>query len=134
MNTVVFDTNILIDHVHGFAPWVAECLEKPERFLLVIPTIVIAEYSTAQELETTAGMEKSSAYLSLFKAQDLTKEIAETLGTILRRKTHVPSADLGDLIIAATAITLNAPLATRNKNHFANIPNLHFFDPSTINN
>lgn len=134
MNTVVLDTNILIDNVHGFAPWLSDCLAKPESFQFVIPSIVFAEYFAAQELEIKVEVDKSRAYLALFTMQDLTIDIAETLGTLLRRKTHPPSAGLGDLIIASTAITLNAPLATRNKNHFANIPNLRFFDPTTIRN
>ena len=134
MNTIVLDTNILIDHVHGFAPWVAGCLNKPESFYLVLPTIVIAEYSSAYELETTSGMEKSYSYLSLFETQDLTVEIAKVLGKILRRKTYIAGASSADLIIASTALFLDARLATRNKNHFAKIPNLRFFDPSSINN
>jgi len=128
------DTNILIDNVHGFASWLSDCLAKPASFQLVIPTIVFAEYFAAQELEIKAEVDKSRAYLALFMVQDLTIDIAETLGTLLRRKTHPPSAGLGDLIIASTAITLNAPLATRNKNHFREIPNLRFFDPLTVNN
>lgn len=129
MRTIVLDTNILIDNVHGFAPWVDYLLNQVPEYQLVMPTIVVAEYLTAQEAETAQGSSKSKSYLALFKNADLTFEIAETLGQILRRKTYAPGADFGDLIIAATAIYLDAELATKNKVDFAKIPNLRFFDP-----
>lgn len=130
MKTIVLDTNILVDNVHGFATWVDDVLKEPESFHLVVPTIVIAEYLTAQELETKSGEEKSHHYLALFKTQSLTLEIAEILGRILRRKTYVPGANLSNLIIASTALYLDALLATRNTKDFAGIPNLRFFKVS----
>lgn len=128
MKTVVLDTNILIDNVHGFAPWIDDLLNQKQEYRLIIPTIVVAEYLTAQEAETTQGNLKSKIYLELFESSDLTFEIAEILGQILRRKTYDLGADFGDLIIAATTIYLDAELATRNKADFAKIPNLRFFD------
>lgn len=127
MRILVLDTNVLIDNVQGFAKWI-DILLLNINYRLVVPSIVIAEYHTAQELETSTGYNKSQRYLSSFVIQDLTYEIAQVLGKILRRKTYVPSAGLADLIIAATAIYLNAELATRNKSDFAKIPGLRFFD------
>lgn len=134
MKTIVLDTNILIDNVHGFAPWVDEFLDKQSRISLVIPTIVISEYFTSLENETKPEYTKSKAYMSLFKPQDLNMEIAEIIGEILRRKTYTSSASTADLIIAATAIYLDAELATRNKADFAKIPDLRFFDPKKLKN
>lgn len=128
MRVLVLDTDILIDNVHGFAPWIDKLLNKPKDYRLVIPTIVIAEYLTAQEVETELGMRTSEDYLSLFIKQDLTEDIARVLGAILRRKNYKQGASLADLIVAATAIQLGAELATRNKDDFAKIPNLSFFD------
>lgn len=133
MKTIVLDTNILIDNVHGFATWVYEYLKKPTSYLLVVPTIVIAEYFTAEENETKTTEEKSRQYLALFKIQDLSAEIAEVLGKILRRKTYTLSASLADLIIASTALYLSAPLATSNRKDFAKIPNLRFFEVDRFN-
>lgn len=132
MRTVVVDTNILIDNVHGFAPWVDTFLKSPQAYRLVIPTIVIAEYLTAQEVEKRSGRAKTEEYLSLFFKQDLTEEIAEILGRILRQKTYSPSAGFADLIIAATTIFLNAKLATNNKTDFKDILDLKFFDPKPV--
>lgn len=128
MTTIVLDTNILIDNIHGFAPWVSKFLRSGD-IRLVIPTIVIAEYLNDVQVETELGRKKSQKYLSWFTKQDLTEEIAEILGKILRQKSYSPAAGLADLIIAATALYLNAELATRNKAHFAKIPDLRFFKP-----
>lgn len=133
MKTVVLDTNILIDNVHGFAPWVDHLLSQPQEYQLVVPTIVVAEYLTAQEAETIAGNSGSKNYLELFESIDLTFEIAEILGQILRRKTYASGANTGDLIIASTAIYLKAELATQNKSDFAKIPSLRFFSPKNLN-
>jgi len=129
LQIIVLDTNILIDNVHGFAPWVDELLERKKEYRLIIPTIVVSEYLTAQEIETLTGLERSKRYLGLFLKQDLTEEIAEMLGTILRRKMYVSAASLADLIIAATTVHLEAELATKNTADFAKIPNLRFFEP-----
>jgi len=134
LKIIVLDTNILIDNVHGFASWVDNLLNQQQEYQLVVPTIVVAEYLTAQEVETTYGSLKSKDYLALFESMDLTFEIAETLGQILRRKAYAPGANTGDLIIAATAIYLDGELATRNKSDFEKIPNLRFFDPKKLRN
>ena len=132
MKIVVLDTNVLIDNVNGFAPWVNILLKAPQKARLIIPTIVIAEYLTAQEVERAPERAKTEEYLSLFLKQDLTEEIADVLGTILRRKTYQKGAGLGDLIIAATAIYLKGELATRNREDFAKIPDLAFFEPKKL--
>ena len=132
MRNIVFDTNILIDNIHGHARWLDELLAIPGEFHLIVPTIVISEFLTASEEETQEGKEKSRKYFSYFRIQDLNYEIAEILGTILRRRTHVPHASTSDLIIAATTIYLDGELATRNKKDFAKIPHLRFFDPKEL--
>ena len=134
MKTVVLDTNILIDNVHGFAPWVNNLLKQPQEYRLVVPTIAVAEYLTAEETETVTGREKSKDYLALFEILDLTFEIAEVLGKILRRKTYPASANTADLIIASTAIYLDGELATQNKSDFENIPRLRLFGPEKLKN
>lgn len=131
MKIIILDTNVLIDNIYGFAPWLNKFL-KSDDYKLVIPTIVIAEYLNDQQVETELGKKKSEEYLNWFIKQDLNEEIAKVLGTILRRKTYPKGAGLADLIVASTAIYLNGELATRNKADFFNIPDLHFFNPKNI--
>ena len=132
MKKIVLDTDILIDNIYGFAPWVKTFLQS-ENVKLVTPTIVIAEYLNDKKAETELGEKESKKYLSWFQTQDLNEEIAYILGMILRRKTYASGASLADLIIASTAIYLDAELATRNKVDFSKIPNLRFFDPKSLN-
>lgn len=131
MKIIILDTNVLIDNIFGFTPWVTELLERDD-YKLVIPTIVIAEYLNDQQVETELGRVKSEKYLSWFLKQDLNEEIAKILGKILRRKTYPAGAGLADLIIASTAIYLNGELATGNKTDFSGIPELKFFDPRKL--
>ena len=121
MKTIVLDINILIDNIHGFAPWVKKLL-KLENYKQVIPTIVLTEL----------GRIRSEEYLSLFIKQDLNEEIAKILGAILRHETYPAGAGLADLIIAATTLYLNGELATKNKADFYGIPDLKFFDPKKL--
>lgn len=130
MKKIVVDTNILIDYAHGYAKWLEEFLSLDQKGVdLILPTIVIAEYFTSTALENTHEIAVADKTFALFAKQDFTEDIAKILGTMLRRKTHALSANLADLIIAATALHLDAKLATRNTSDFANIPNLRFFNP-----
>ena len=131
MKTIVLDTNILIDNIHGFAPWVKKLL-KLENYKQVIPTIVLSEYLTDKQVETELGRIRSEEYLSWFIKQDLNEEIAKILGAILRHETYPAGAGLADLIIAATTLYLNGELATKNKADFYGIPDLKFFDPKKL--
>lgn len=130
---IVIDTNILIDYVNGFAPWLGDML-KQERWVaeLVLPTIVIAEYFTSKEFEREYEVKVAEETFALFVKQDLTEAIAKVLGTLLRRKTYPSSASIADLIVASTTIYLNGELATKNRRDFAAIPHLRFFEPKKL--
>lgn len=130
MRKIVIDTNILIDYVNGYASWLDNILQFSNDFILILPTIAIAEYFTSTTLEEPKQAKIADETFALFEKQDLTEEIAKVLGTILRRKTFVAGAGLADLIVAATALHLDAELATRNKAHFGKIPDLRFFKPA----
>lgn len=129
MITVVIDTNILIDFAHKKAAWLEKILTSNKTNLrLVIPAIVISEYFASSLLEKKAEARAAEKLFSLFEKQDFNEEIAKILGRIIRRKTYPPSANLADLIIAATTICLDAKLATRNQQDFNQIPGLAFFN------
>lgn len=134
MQKIVIDTNILIDYANGYAKWLDKFFNaRNSDVKLVLPTIVIAEYFTSFALEREANAEIADKTFSFFTKQDLSEPIAKILGAIMRRKTYVPSAGISDLIIASTAIYLDAEFATRNRADFAKIPNLRFFDPKKLN-
>lgn len=59
MKKIVVDTDILIDHAHGYAEWIGLLLKQEETYQLIVPTIVAAEYLSAQDVET-----KRAVYLN----------------------------------------------------------------------
>jgi len=131
VDSIVLDTDILIDYANGYAQWIESILERgnPQ---LVLPTVVIAEFFASQQLENPKEVFIAERTFSFFTKQDLTESIAKLVGTLLRRKSYTPGASIPDLIIAATAISLHAKLATRNRAHFRRIPDLSFFEKPTI--
>ena len=134
MQKIVIDTNILIDYANGYAKWLDDFIRaKSSRAKLVLPTIVIAEYFTSTSLEKEENVEIADRTFSLFTKQDLNESIAKILGIMMRHKDYSPGASIADLIIASTAIYLDAELATRNKTDFSKIPNLRFFNPKNLN-
>ena len=134
MQKIVIDTNILIDYAHGYAKWLDNFIKaKSSGVIIVLPTIVIAEYFTSTALEKEKNAEIADKTFSFFAKQDLNESIAKILGTMMRRKTYPDSASIADLIIASTTIYLDAELATRNKADFSKIPNLRIFNPKNLN-
>ena len=89
------------------------------------------------------------SYIESFGYQNLTQEEFQQLETIFRRTQILPLTDdiaeqaislrqqrrmgLGDAIIAATAITHNLTLVTRNTEDFRWISGLELLDPLTNN-
>lgn len=132
MKTIVLDTDVLIDYVKRYAPWIDLLASNGKASRLILPTIVIAEYFAAVSLASRVAQESADETFTLFVKQPLDEPIAKVLGKLLRKKTYPAGADLADLIVASTAIYLDAPLATRNKNHFQGIPGLRFFKPKEI--
>ncbi|OGY18063.1 MAG: hypothetical protein A2784_05115 [Candidatus Chisholmbacteria bacterium RIFCSPHIGHO2_01_FULL_48_12] len=126
MDRVVLDTDTLIDYSKGYAPWIDTAMQTGS-IRPVLPTIVIAEFFASKTLDDPYEIEVADRTFALFDRQDLTEPIAKTLGGLLRHKTYPVGAGTADLIIAATALSLQAPLATRNTAHFRSIPGLAFF-------
>lgn len=129
--SVVVDTDILIDFAHDYAEWLRGLL-KDKSYGVVLSTIVIAEYLTAKSIDDKKELKLAEKTFSFFVKQDFTEEIAKIMGRIMRNKSFPRGTGIADLIIASTAIYLDAPLATRNKSHFQGIPGLRFFEPKEI--
>lgn len=131
VQAVVVDTDILIDFAHDYAEWLRGLL-KDKNYAVVLPTIVIAEYLAAKSIDDKKELKLAEKTFSFFVKQDFTEEIAKIMGRIMRNKSFPRGTGIADLIIASTAVHLDAPLATRNKNHFKGIPGLRFFEPKEI--
>ncbi len=131
MQKIVIDTNILIDYANGYEKWLDDFIKAKNNAKLILPTIVIAEYFASTALEKKENAKIADKTFSFFAKQDLSEPIAKILGAIMRHKSYPINAGMADLIIASTAIYLNAKLATRNRADFSKIPNLRFFQHIT---
>jgi len=124
MTRVVIDTNVVIDYlrvgINSFAKLVE--LQKENKAELYLSSVSIVElFAGKSSLKDSKKLLQLTEFLSIIP---LTTELAKFAGE-LKRDNHL-SITVADLIIAASALTLDAKLATRNKRHFKGIPKLQF--------
>ncbi len=116
----VLDTTVLIDHLRG-VPEAREYL----RSLPSIPTC--SEVTRAEVLKGLRNSERraAEALFGVLLWADVDEQIARRAGELGRRyrRSH-PGLALADLLIAATALVLDQPLATLNLRHFPMFPRL----------
>jgi predicted nucleic acid-binding protein len=115
--TVLADTSVLIDHLRGDQSAAATL-----RGAFAADGRVVASVLT--KLEVLAGMRDKEepatrALLGLVELIAVSDELAEAAAALARRylRSH-PRVDTVDYVIAATAISLDATLLTRNVRHF----------------
>lgn len=119
---ILVDSDVLIAHLRGVEParaWLRAA--RPAEPLAV---------SVVTVTEITGGMRSAErrevwALLSALRAEPVTEVVARRAGELMRqyRQSH-SSIGLGDYLIAATAETLGARLATLNVRHFPMFPGL----------
>lgn len=124
--TVVIDTDVLIDHLRGF---------KEAKIFLnlfydnslngLISTITVMELLSGKSASEESRRKKIERLFLLFKAIDITFSIAEKAGEIRRKYLTNPI----DSLIAATAINFNCKLVTCNINHYQMIEELVLLKP-----
>jgi len=129
-NFILVDTNVIIDYDKGKDPLLKKYFQIKKN--LVVSTITIFEYYSAKQLENKDFSEKADLLFSFFKIQEVNLEIAKIAAFLNRRYNLYKKIGVGDILIAATSIYLNAPILTKNKKHFQLIPNLKFAPPLKI--
>lgn len=125
---VVFDTNIIIDHLRQSnidKPTLLEEVATSKPGSLAMSVISIQELYTGQgtlieEEETTLLSQIAPLHILPY-----TYETAQLAGQIMRD--HNPPPEFADAAIAATVITNNCQLLTLNKKHFTGIPGLELY-------
>lgn len=111
---MVIDTDILIDFLRGNA--------GARDFLLSLPDDAMPSCSVITVAEIYAGMreserEKTRELLESMTVLAVTAEVAELAGQF-KREMKGFDLSLDDCLIAATAVTEAAHLATRNSKHY----------------
>ncbi len=129
MKRFLIDTNILIYYLADTIP--QEELDTIEKILKTsfnISIITKIEF-LGWEKHTEEGYEKAKEFISFANAILLTKKIAD-LSIFIRRTYKIK---LPDAVIAATALSNNLILVTRNTKDFRGVKDLEVYNPFKMN-
>lgn len=120
LELTVVDTTVPIDILRGHAPALDWATSLDRR-------LVASEVTRAEVLRGLRSHERGSAerLFAGIRWVEVTETIARRAGDLGRtwRRAH-PGLGTADLLIAATALELEAPLATANVRHFPMFPGL----------
>lgn len=121
----LIDTNIIIYLLNGSLPQAAIALLMPiiddEYFISIVSKMEVLGF----EFATPADDIIAENFIEESNLLHLTEEIIKT--TISLRK--IVKIKLPDAIIAATALTYNLTLVSRNDKDFSKVPNLLYINP-----
>src|SRR3989344_2830365 len=126
MQTIVIDSDIIVDHLRGYNSTLKDIFElvRQGKAKALLPSVVNTEIYSGQETKAEKRLEIIKRLLSKLEFIENTKEISILAGFLLRDYRNLK---LGDATIAATALSLNAKLATRNRKEFIEIKDLKYF-------
>lgn len=123
---IVIDSSVIIDYVRAekgiFSQLVG--LARKEKAVLYVPSVVILEIWSGESMKDKSAEDLVKKLLSITKVHDLTRQLAESAGKLAREKLL---DSFTDAAIAATALYLDAELATANKKHFLKVKDLKIF-------
>ena len=123
---LVFDTSILIDYLRGGNRWndFLETVDK-ENTELYLPTVVAFELFSGKSSSNAYIIKKILNITMLFKLIDLSWSIGKKAGEIYRD--YIPTLQVTDYIVAATALEVGATVVTLNQKHFDKIPGVSIY-------
>lgn len=126
MQKVVIDSDIIIDHFRIRSDIFNQLTQGIDQNTIkgYLPAVVYTEINSGQDSKNTLKLTKIEDLLYSFEFIQADKQISQQAGFLLR---DIKNLKLGDAIVAATALSLGAKLATRNKKDFADIKDLKFF-------
>jgi len=114
MSKVVLDTDVLIDLLRGRATARALLLRVTEQAIPCCSVISVAEIHAGMRVQERAP---TTALLDSLVLLDVTRPVAELAGHFKQRE-RARHLELADCLIAATAVTEAAALATGNVRHY----------------
>lgn len=126
MQKVVLDSDIIIDHLREATFTLEQVLEQifQKQIQAYIPSVVITEIYSGQDTKREDRLSLIKRILEKLEFVASSKEISQQAGFLMR---DYRGLKLADAIIAATTLSLDAKLATRNKKDFESIKELKFF-------
>ncbi|MGB9920617.1 MAG: type II toxin-antitoxin system VapC family toxin [Moorellales bacterium] len=120
---VLFDTDVLIDHLRGFpasTAYLSKCQEM-ERWISVL---TVMELHAAPNISSQQQEKMSRLFEGLTGVADVTVDTARRAGDLLARYGRSQGLNPVDALVAATALEMDAVLVTRNRRHFEFIAGL----------
>lgn len=126
---VVFDTNLIIDHLRGVPQAIKQVREiENGNFEGLISTITIMELMAAPKM-TDSRIEAVKNLLEMFDHVPVDGRVASVAGHLLAKYRASHGLDPMDAIVAATAYDCEAVLFTLNKKHFRFVEGLVVINP-----
>lgn len=124
MTRILVDTNIIIDYLRAGINTFADLLElqKQGKIELFLSSMSVLELFSGISSKKSSDM--MLQLIDLLSVVPLNSELAQLAGEIKRDNNL--SIAVADLVIAASALSIHAKLATRNRRHFKGIPKLRF--------
>lgn len=126
MQTIVLDSDIIIDHFRigskVFSKLVQESVKQTAK--VYIPGVVYTEINSGQDSKDKFKLSSIEKLTTTFEFIEANEKISQAAGFLLRDYKHL---GIADAIVAATTLSLNAKLASRNKKDFDDIKGLKFF-------
>lgn len=122
----LLDSDVMIDLQHSFPPAVAWYNSVPVGTLALPGHALMELYQSAQNTAQSVVIDRLTYPLPIVWPND-----AESIQAVRNFRLLHLSQGVGliDTLIAATALSLNAPLCTFNRKHFRHIPGLVIKQP-----
>lgn len=124
---IIVDTSVIVDHIRadvGVYPSLI-ALARKGSVKLYIPTVVVLELWKGRSMGDK-NIEKSvDKLLQAVTILPLSRQLAKEAGCLMRKGLV---DNFIDAVVAATALYLDARLATANKKHFVKVKDLRLFD------
>jgi len=130
MRKILIDTSIFIEMSRTGKGQYLQLLGYADQSgaLLLTSVIVISEFWAGDSMRSKIGQFKARKLFADITPILVDEDLAKKAG-VIRHKTKI---ELGDALIAATALAQNAQLATLNGTHFKNIPGLKLWQPPEL--
>lgn len=125
MQKVVVDSDILIDHLRFHSDLLDTIFYQllSKKLKAYLPSVVASEIYSGKDTKESMQLKVVEELLGQLEFIPADKEISKIAGFLIRDR----GLGLADAIVAATTLSLNAKLATRNTKDFSNIKGLKFF-------
>lgn len=123
----LLDTNVIVDHLRGKKPIEASLVKKGSLMSIITQAeLYYGAYKSKKPQENLRKIRQMLEDLAI-DTVNLSKDIIDVYGQIKAKlEAKGQKLDEFDLLIAATALSSDLTLVTRNTSHFRRIPHLSF--------